>query len=186
MQWYVVHCRPSREWWAATTLRTRFDIEVYVAEVSKRTHGYVQAVPLFPGYIFVRLDLAEVRLSAINSSPGVLRLLAHEEEPNPLPEEIMDAICDGVERLNAQGGLLAHNFQPGDKVSLKSGRFRGLEAVFLGSTTPHERVKVLLKFLGRPNEVHVSVDDLEEPSTQQRRGRATRGGGRKINHESRH
>lgn len=184
--WYVAQCKPLRELQASAVLRGRLGLSAYVAEVSKWVRGEEKQSPFFPGYIFVQADLGQVTLSSINSTPGVVRLLEFGGALQTVPDSVIEMIRERVDSFNAEGGLPAHEFQPGDTVLLKSGPLKGLEAVFISPTTPGARVKVLLQFLGRLNEVQVEVDDLEKvqaapqntpPAPLERR---TRGRGRPI------
>jgi transcriptional antiterminator RfaH len=147
-----------------------------------RVDGVTREIPFFPGYLFVNAVLDEVALSSINTTPGVVRLLEFAGEWAPVPEVAISAIKKRLAALNAQGGLPSHNFHLGDTVRLKSGPFSGLQALFRGPMTPSARVKILLDFLGRPNEVEVDVEaltpghDCSRPNGQRR----TRGRGRRI------
>jgi transcriptional antiterminator RfaH len=182
-QWYVAHCRPGSEGLAAWGLTERLGLTTYLAEVSKRTRKDTKPAPLFPGYFFVRADLGAVNISSINSTPGMRRILEFGGEAQSIPGAMVAAIRERVDKLNAEGGLPAHTFQDGDAVLLTGGPLKGLEAVFLGATTPGGRVKVLLHFLGRLNEVRVDADELEPAAPQARPAmqRHTRGRGRPIN-----
>jgi hypothetical protein len=57
-----------------------------------------------------------------------------------------------------------------------------LEAVFLGTMKPSERVQILIHFLGQIREVDVDVDMLERPSSMPtlKRARRTPGKGRRV------
>lgn len=134
--WYAVLCRPLKEFFAETALRQGTGILTYLATAVSRVHGATREVPFFPGYLFVNADLGEVRLSSINVTAGVVRLVEFDSEPLEVPKVLISAIKEGLDALNAQGGLPAHNFHPGDRVLLKSGPFRGLQAVFLGPIAP--------------------------------------------------
>jgi transcriptional antiterminator RfaH len=181
-QWYVAHCRPGSESLAAWGLTERLGLTTYLAEVSKRSRKETKPTPLFPGYFFVQANLGAVSISSINSTPGMRGILESGGEAQAVPEALVATIRERVDRLNAEGGLPAHTFQDGDAVLLKSGPLKGLEAVFLGPTTPVGRVKVLLHFLGRLNEVRVDADELEPAAPQARPAmqRHTRGRGRRI------
>lgn len=180
--WYVAHCRPGGESLATRGLIERLGLTTYLAEVSRRVRGEMKPAPLFPGYFFVQADLGAVNVSSINSTPGMRGILEFGGEAQAIPEALVTSIRERVDRLNAEGGLPAHNFQDGDAVLLKSGPLKGLEAVFLGSMTPGGRVKVLLHFLGRLNEVRVDADELEPIAAPARptMKRYTRGKGRRI------
>jgi transcriptional antiterminator RfaH len=186
-RWYVVHCRPLKEEYAAKALRDIMGLATYSPQVMRRTNSRTQSAAFFPGYIFVQADLREVKLSSINSTPGVLKLLYLGGVPQWLPVAVVEAIRERVDTLNADGGLPRYTFHPGDPVLLRDGPLRGLQAVFIGPMTPRARVKVLLEFLGRPNEVQVDLDVLEplrdEPlrdNPAPRPARTTRGRGRRI------
>jgi len=166
-------------------LKDNLRTKVYVPEVCKRARGSSQMVPFFPGYIFIQVNLEQVKFNSINSMPGVVRLLQFGGEPQRIPVGVIEAVRATVDRLNAEGGIPPHSFQPGDAVRFTSGPFRDLEALFLGPQTPSARVKVLLHFLGRLNEVQVDADCLEpnrsHMTSDQQRPRRTRGKGRVIN-----
>jgi transcriptional antiterminator RfaH len=186
-----VHCRPLKETHAAANLKETLGLPVFLPEVRKRSRGKEQLALLFPRYLFVQANLHEVKLSSINSTPGVVRLLDFGGGPLPISHSMVSEIRERVESLNEQGGLPAHNFRPGDTVWLKSGPLRGLHAVFVGPMTPSARVKVLLHFLGRLNEVQVDVETLERKpdpprALEERSPRGTRGRGRAVNRANRY
>ena len=180
--WYVVYCRPLKEWQTAVALQAHLGLQIYIPEVKRRFRGKLQCIPFFPGYLFVAVDLQEVPLSRINAVPNVVRLLAFDERPQAIPAEVVDAIRQQVDTLNAMGGLTEHSFYPGQKVWIKQGPLRGMEAAFIGSMKASERVQVLLEFLGQLRQVEVDVGMLDHmysaPGTKVER--RTRGRGRRI------
>lgn len=179
-QWYVVHCEPLKERWAATVLHERLGLAIYLPEIRRRFRGQVRYAPLFPRYLFVQVDLQQVAPSTINTTPGVVRLVSFDNMPVPIPASVIDALRERVDSLNSAGGLPQHNFRPGDTVRFTSGSLRGLEAVFVGPMRPSERVRVLIEFLGSLREAEVAVDLLEPAAPAVKRERRTRGKGRKI------
>jgi transcriptional antiterminator RfaH len=182
-QWYVAHCKHQKEGQAAAALRERLSLPIYLPELQRRERGQLRYSPFFPGYLFVRADLGVVALSQINALPGVLRLVAFGDLPQPVPAALVEEIRCRVGDLNANGGRVAHEFRPGDTVLLKRGPFQGLEAMFLGPTTPRERVRVLIEFLGGLRQLEVHVDQLERGQATPRPPRRTRGKGRTIRRE---
>ncbi len=182
--WYVVHCRPSKESQAAHALRELLGLTVYLPESARTVRGKAQSTTFFPGYLFVQADLEEVNLSNINSTPNVLRLLEFGGRPQAIDATVVEAVRTQIADLNARGYVPTYNFRPGDPVWLTRGPLKGLRAIFIGPLTPSARVKVLLEFLGRTNEVKVDADSLDRADRdllpQRRRG--SRGKGRKINY----
>ncbi|HYP39557.1 MAG TPA: transcription termination/antitermination NusG family protein [Chloroflexia bacterium] len=181
-QWYVAHCRPRIESLVARGLEECLGLTAYLAEVSRRIRNETKSVPLFPGYFFMQADQGAVNISSINSTPGIRGIPEIGGEARAIPETLIATIRERVDRLNAGGGLPARTFQDGAAVLLRRGPLKGLEAEFLGATTRGGRVKVLLHFLGRLNEVGVDADELEPAAPQARptMQRHTRGRGRPI------
>jgi transcriptional antiterminator RfaH len=181
-QWYVVHCKPIKESYAAAMLQDWLGLYVYLPEVRRRFRGQIRQAPLFPRYLFVRANLQAIGVSSINATPGVLRLVTFGELPQPVPASVIETLRQRVDDFNARGGLAEHHFRTGAAVRLKDGPLRGLDAVFVGSVKPSERVRVLINFLGQLREAEVDVDTLEEVASDRapKRERRTRGGGRRI------
>jgi transcriptional antiterminator RfaH len=180
--WYAVHCKPFRESQAASALESRLCLPVYLPEIRRRFHGRTQQVALFPGYLFVRANLQVDRLSSINATPGVLRLVAFDGIPQPLPDGALEAVRELVNHFNLQSVQPEYSFRAGDAVQLKGGPLEGLKAIFAGPVEPSERVRILINFLGGCREAEVNVRLLQPVGSEliavpERR---TRGHGRKI------
>jgi len=180
--WYAVFCQPLKERQAAAALEHNLGLVTYLPEIRRRFRGQVQQAPLFPRYLFVRANLQNVALSAINSTIGVLRLVAFDGVPLPVPVTVIKALRHQVQTLATEGGLIGHRFHLGETLRLKDGPLQGLDALFMGPMTPSERVRVLIDFLGQLREAEVNADMLERagPAPELKRGRRTRGKGRPI------
>jgi len=177
--WYVVHAKPQQELLAASMLEDQRNLMVYLPEVLQKHRGKVQMRPFFPGYMFVEADLSVVEYTAINSTPGVIRIVSFDNRPLALKSGIVEGIREEVKRINDGGGVPHESYREGESVRLKDGPLRGLHAVFVNHLKPRDRVLVLLRFLGQENEVELDLSEIERASTVRRR-RGTRGGGRKI------
>jgi transcription antitermination factor NusG len=186
MYWNVVHVRAGQELVAADLLERHLQLRVYLPEVMQRRHGKLQLSPLFPGYLFVNETGATGGLGDVDKTPGCGRLvrsgdpIAHSGEPVAIDDGVVVHLQQQVAALNAIGGLPVHNLHPGDQVTITGGPMRGLAAIFLGPLTPAARVKVLLHFLGREQQVSVKLGDVEPSPPVVQRVRRTRGHGRRI------
>ena len=179
-RWYVVHTKARQELLAAGLLEQRLTAVVLLPQVRQRYRGQMRVAPLFPGYLFVELDLEQSEASAVNNTPGVIRLEAFGGVPKPVPAKVMQALQARLAEIDSQGGLPQHPFKTGDRVRLTEGPLAGLEAVFVGPMRPAERVRVLLEFLGQEQEALVPVAGLEPAGGPDKRPRRTRGKGRVI------
>jgi transcriptional antiterminator RfaH len=111
---------------------------------AKRITRTSKALPLFPGYAFV---LIELQWHTARWSPGIIRLVLDGVAPARVPDRV---IADLKER--ERNGLVQlpppPGFRRGDPVRLVRGLFAGRLALF-EDQRPHERVAVLLQLLGR-------------------------------------
>jgi transcriptional antiterminator RfaH len=158
--WYVVQTQPHAEGKAAAHL-SRQGFEVYLPRYRKRRRHArrietVQA-PLFPRYLFVRMDIAAQRWRCIHSTVGVTRLVCNGEDPAPVGDDVIAALharegADGLVRLAPQ-----RRFVPGEPVRILDGALASCLGLYDGMADV-DRVRVLLDLLGR--KVPVVVDDL--------------------------
>jgi len=180
--WYVIHCKSGKEKSAADILRSNLGLSVYLPEKKIWKKGNVRYIPLFSGYFFIQADLIRTVLSQINASPGVLRLLAYDGIPQIVPSGFVETLCAEIARLNEYSSAPNEGFRPNDALYVIDGPLRGLEAVFIGPTTPGKRVQVLLNFLGRLTKAELEGSALEKrtENVKLKQERYTRGKGRKI------
>ena len=170
---------------AAALLEERLNLNTYYPEVTLRHHGKVQRGAFFPCYLFVDSDLRFTAVSAIDYTPGVVRVVRFQDEPRAVPDEVVQQLRLRIDSINAVGGLPAHQFHLGEPVRIIAGPLQGLEGVFDGPMTAAERVQVLLRFLGSERRVSVDVDAVEPnrnpiQDVSERRPRRSRGVGRPL------
>jgi transcription antitermination factor NusG len=87
-------------------------------------------LPLFPGYLFCRLNVQE-RLLPVLTTPGVISILGSGPVPSAVPEIEISAIQAVV-----RSGLSAQPvpyFAGGAKVLIERGPLKGLEGIVLGT-----------------------------------------------------
>jgi transcriptional antiterminator RfaH len=156
-QWYVLRSKPRKEATATFLLGTS-GIEVYFPQTRVVKHRDKPAVlePLFPGYMFGRLDPLSSEVALANRTSGILHVLGYGDEPWSVPDELVQSIKD---RLARSSGLKkTPMFRTGDGVIITAGPLRGIEAVFDAQLSANGRVRVLIQILKRlcRTEVHVT------------------------------
>lgn len=84
-------------------------------------------VPLFPGYVFCRMDVTE-RLPVLKT-PGVHSILGFDGEPSPVPDQEMVAI----QRVVGSGASVGPwpFLKVGDRVRVERGAFTGVEGILI-------------------------------------------------------
>jgi transcription antitermination factor NusG len=111
---------------------------------------------LFPGYVFVRMALAN-RLRVLQL-PGVVRLVSFHGQPAPLPAEEIEALQD---RLSRGLKIEPHPYlRAGRRVQVRSGPMQGLEGIIV-RTKDRCRVVLSIDLIMRSVAVEVDEADLE-------------------------
>ena len=148
-RWYVVHTRPLQERRAEANLsRQGFRVWLPVMERSRRHARRIETVraALFPGYLFVELDIGREAWRAINGTFGVRRLLTDGPRPQALPNGFVAALR-GATGADGISTAAPPDLRPGDAVTIAAGPFTECAAVVL-RLAPGERIEVLLEVLG--------------------------------------
>ncbi|MGH7870997.1 MAG: transcription termination/antitermination protein NusG [Candidatus Binatia bacterium] len=155
LRWYAIQTKVNREKEVEKRLKD-LRLEAFLPfmrarrRIGSRFHWVL--APLFPGYIFCRLDMV-LSGKAARYSPGVKDFLTFGSRLAEVGEEIIEALrerCpEGVALIDPVTA------QPGDTVRINEGPFSGLEAVFQQKLKGSERVAVLLEILGRQTRIVV-------------------------------
>ena len=162
-KWYLVQTQPSNETSAAFNL-VRQGYQIYLPQyVRARRHARrLDKVkrPLFPSYMFVKIDVMLQPWRRINSTIGVSRLVCFGEKPIAVPLEIIDAIKTREDHrgLVSLGHLI--KYKTGDSVKVIEGALSELTGIF-ETARDDERVSVLLKLLGREVSVTLPMASIE-------------------------
>ncbi len=156
--WYVVQTHVNAEAKAARNL-ARQGFEIYVPRyLKRRSHARKienVAAPLFPRYLFIRVDMATQRWRSIQSTFGVSHLVANGSDPIPVQHGVLRLL----QAREDENGFIKLDWRPkfslGEKVRVLAGAFADNLGLFDGSGD-RDRVAILLDILGR--KVRVSLD----------------------------
>lgn len=157
MLWYVARTKPGKEQHATATLVQR-GIEAYlpILRKSRPRAGRRDWEPLFPGYLFARLDVPSEQWLAARSAPDVAYFLGQDGRPTPLSDGFVPTLMARLELANRKGG--PPRFQPGQPVVITHGPFHSMDAIFDRSLSASGRSRVLVQLLHR----QVPVDLFDE------------------------
>jgi transcription antitermination factor NusG len=157
-RWYVAQTCSRHEKRVAEQLSTR-GIENFLPlyeMVSRWKDRRVRVqLPLFPGYVFVRVALQERRRAL--EIPSVARLVGFGGLPVPLPDDEMEAMRNGlVGQLRAE----PHPYLTvGRRVRIKFGPLAGLQGILLRKKASY-RFVLSLELIHRSIVVDVDAADL--------------------------
>ncbi len=142
-QWYVVRTKSRKEEHAEHELERR-GVAVFLPRVLEPGRAPDEVAPLFPGYLFVHVELA-AQYYRVVWTPGVRHFVAFGAVPTPVPEEVVRLIRA---RAGAAGVIRPETaLRAGDRVQIRSGPLAGLVAVIQRPCSAPGRVQVLLDFL---------------------------------------
>ena len=128
--WFAAYTSANHEKRVAEQLEVRsveHFLPVYESVRRWKDRRMKLELPLFPGYVFVRLALRD-RLQVLQV-PGVAKLVGFNGRPTPLPQGEIDAL-----RTSLTSGVRAepHPYlRVGRRVRVRSGSLMGLEGVLL-------------------------------------------------------
>jgi transcription termination/antitermination protein NusG len=159
LKWFAAYTNSHHEKRVAGHLAER-EIESFLPlyAASRRWQNGCKVMldlPLFPSYVFVRIDRRErVRVLEV---PGVLSLVGSGREPAPLPDFEIEALRSGL-------GLRKIEPHPylviGERVRIKAGALEGMQGVLVRKKN-NFRVVLTLDTIMQSIAVEVDADDLE-------------------------
>ncbi len=139
-KWYVINTNPRCEG-VVSSILSRDGFEVLLPKV--KNSGKKRIEPLFPGYLFICLDLSLSNWVKIKYLHGVRTFLSYGNNLIPIPKTIIDSLKH--KDINEKNGLIADlSIKKGDKVRFLKGPFEGLEGSYIGELSGKDRVKILL------------------------------------------
>lgn len=129
-RWYAVYTSANHEKRVAEQLAARtidHFLPSYASVRRWKDRRVTLQLPLFPGYVFVRVELRN-RLQVLQI-PGVARLVGFGGMPVPLPEDEIDALRTGL----ASGVRVEPHpyLNVGRRARIKQGPLAGLEGILL-------------------------------------------------------
>jgi len=159
-RWFVVHTQPKSEMRAVPNLErqgyhTFCPCMRHTVRHARKSTPVM--VPLFPGYVFVQLDVSADQWRSINGTRGVIRLITNGETPVAVPVGIVE---DLQRRISPDGAMdWTTSLKIGDQVKIAEGPF----AAFIGTLQKLDasgRVRVLLDLLGRSVSVSLHAEKI--------------------------
>lgn len=160
-RWFAVNTHPAAERKACRQLENQgwqsfFPRIARTIRSGRRTR--TEERPLFPGYVFVLLDMARDPWRSVDSTLGVRSLVKTGDVPAPLPEGVVEAL----QGMTQENGLVAFSsrLRPGDQVRFMTGPFADMVGA-LDRLDGNGRVLVLLDLLGRSTSVTTHAAELQ-------------------------
>ena len=160
--WYLIYTKPHKEQVARENLeRQGYEVYLPMARIRRRRlgKGANRIEPLFPRYLFIKLDTKTDNWSPIRSTLGVSNLVKFGMYPSAVPEALIELLSDRCDEDGIQD-IPTGEFKSGESIRVMEGPMMGLEGVFLAKTSS-DRVLVLLDIVGKHTRVTMATEKLE-------------------------
>ena len=160
--WYVIQTKPGDE--------RRVEIHLLNQEIDPflpflEAHQYQggkiikRVKPLFPNYLFARLDLG-LHYYKVKWTRGVSKILGNGDGPIPVSEKVVQEIRKRAGEDNLV--RLEEELREGDPVRITSGPFKDLRGIFHRRMSDNGRVKILLSLIGVDIPVQLSQYQIKK------------------------
>ena len=160
--WYVIYSKPHKEQQVQLHLGFK-GIESFFPRLQLPgcAPGKKGIAPLFPNYLFVRINLL-TEAHYVIWSPGVKRIVSFSDTPVPLDETIINFLKEKAD----ESGIIQTRSQlmPGQHVEIAGGPFDGFVGIIENPPNAKGRVKILLKLLSRSISVKLGVEFIRNQS----------------------
>ena len=159
--WYLVHTKPRQEDVALTNLQ-RQGYECYLPQMRieriRRRKAEIATEPMFPRYLFIRLDSSDQGKSwaPIRSTLGVSQLVHFGARAAKVDNGLVDLL-----RQREQAMPLDAMFHSGDSVVITDGPFAGIEAIYQ-TADADRRSFILLEILSKPVSMQIDAGRLRK------------------------
>jgi len=163
MHWYLVHTKPRQEKCALGNLQRQGYVTYLPMLSAERLRQGVLTVidePLFPRYLFIRLDtgLSAKGWGPIRFTKGVSRLVSFGNEPAKIDDRLVHLLHSQENTRQTEPQRL---FTKGERAMIVDGAFAGLEAIYQ-MADGEGRVMVLVELISKPVQLHVAPASLRK------------------------
>ena len=161
LSWYLVHTKPRQEDIALTNLE-RQGYECYLPQIRieriRRRKVGVATEPMFPRYLFIRLDSSDQgkSWSPIRSTLGVSQLVHFGARAAKVDDTLVDLLRQRERAMPTEA-----MFHSGDSVVITDGPFAGIEAIYQ-TVDADRRAFILLEILSKPVSMQIDAGRLRK------------------------
>ena len=173
-EWYVVNTYAGHENRVKENLQRRIDtmglqdslFQIVVAEETeiefKNGKKVEKVFNLFPGYLFVEMNMTDEAWYVVRNTPGVTGFIGSSgggAKPFPVAEEEMQGI---LRKLGIGQAHVQIDFAVGDRVKILTGPFSGVEGTVEKLDDEQQVATVLTILFGRETPTEINYQDLEK------------------------
>jgi transcriptional antiterminator RfaH len=144
--WYAIHTHPKQENRTAMNLQA-WNVETFFPKIRDCRFNeftgepsYISK-PLFPGYLFARFVLSNL-LYKVRFTRGVHSVVCIGGDPAQVDDRVIEIIAAQIDETGFV--KIGADLEPGAKVLIRAGQFKGLTGIFEREASAADRIKILL------------------------------------------
>ncbi|MGM0622448.1 MAG: transcription termination/antitermination protein NusG [Campylobacterota bacterium] len=115
---------------------------------------------LYPGYVFVQIDLDTAIWHKIQSLPRVSRFIGEQKKPSPLTKKDIDLILEKANKKSAPKPKI--EYEQGEMVRIIDGPFANFNAMVEEYDLEHGKLKLNVSIFGRNTPVEIQYTQVEK------------------------
>jgi transcriptional antiterminator RfaH len=160
MTYYLIYTKPREEARAQHHLTNQgyaCFLPQYSCEKIKDGKRITTLTPLFPRYLFIRLNEATDNWAPIRSTLGVSQMVRFGLRWATVEDAFIQTLQERLEQMKVTPQAL---YQPGQSLKVVDGPFAGLDAIFK-ENDGEARVVVLLNFLQQQKPISMPIGAVQ-------------------------
>jgi transcription termination/antitermination protein NusG len=175
-RWYIVHAYSNFENKVAEAINEqakRQGLLPLIEEIVVPTERVVEVRrgrkhesdrKLFPGYVFVKMDMTDAAQVMIKNTPKVTGFLGQDNKPKPIPESEANTMLKRVRDVVSEAAKPTVIFEFGEVVKVSAGPFEGLNGKVEEVDDERGRLKVAVSIFGRETPVELGFGEVQKLS----------------------
>ncbi|NRA67111.1 MAG: transcription termination/antitermination factor NusG [Pseudobacteriovorax sp.] len=117
----------------------------------------------FPGYMLVQMDLNDMTMHIVKSTPKITGFVGNSKKPRPLPDHEVLQITSVEAREQQQEVVVSEvEFTKGESVKVMEGPFSNFDGIIDEVKPDKAKVRVLVSIFGRETPVELEYGQVEK------------------------
>lgn len=126
----------------------------------KNNKRKITARSIYPGYVFIKIDLSTELWHMIHSLPRVGRFIGESKKPTPLSQKDIDTILEKINNRAAPKPKVS--FYDGECVRIIDGAFLNFTAIVKEYDMEHRKLKLNVSIFGRDTTIEIPDSQVEK------------------------
>lgn len=169
LAWYAIQTYSGSERAVERAIQSIFDYSKIDARIVvptedvfeyKNSKKIVKQRSIYPGYVFIYVDLTTSLWHTIQSLPKVSKFIGEDKKPTPLSQEDVDLILEKIEKRAEPKPKIF--FSKGEAIRIVDGPFANFSAVVEEYDVEHEKLKLNVSIFGRSTPIEIMCTQVEK------------------------